>query len=173
MLARISLARQATHKTARTGAVALIQRFGSALNLNIHFHMCTKAPTLEELNKLVHTLSHRVARYLERQGLLVRDMENTYLQLDTEDADAGFPFRGTYGAGEGRRRKLKLIPDTHTQYNTYAWLNCPVRSITRLFARVCQQKDFTNFTFSLQINYPMNKEVGSLLPMLNIVKYII
>ena len=26
-------------KTARTGAVTLIQRFGSALNLNIHFHM--------------------------------------------------------------------------------------------------------------------------------------
>lgn len=28
-----------THHTARTGAVTLIQRFGSALNLNIHFHM--------------------------------------------------------------------------------------------------------------------------------------
>ncbi len=26
-------------KTARTGAVTLIQRFGSALNLNIYFHM--------------------------------------------------------------------------------------------------------------------------------------
>jgi hypothetical protein len=26
-------------KTARTGAVTLIQRFGSALNLNIHFHI--------------------------------------------------------------------------------------------------------------------------------------
>lgn len=28
-----------TNKTARTGAVTLIQRFGSALNLNVHFHM--------------------------------------------------------------------------------------------------------------------------------------
>ncbi len=27
------------HKSARTGAVTLVQRFGSALNLNIHFHM--------------------------------------------------------------------------------------------------------------------------------------
>ena len=27
------------HNMARTGAVTLIQRFGSALNLNIHFHM--------------------------------------------------------------------------------------------------------------------------------------
>ena len=37
----------------------------------------TKAPTLEELNKLVHTISHRVARCLERRDLLVRDAENT------------------------------------------------------------------------------------------------
>jgi hypothetical protein len=28
-----------TRKSAATGAVILIQRFGSALNLNIHFHM--------------------------------------------------------------------------------------------------------------------------------------
>lgn len=28
-----------TRATGRTGAVTLIQRFGSALNLNIHFHM--------------------------------------------------------------------------------------------------------------------------------------
>ena len=28
-----------TKKQAKTGAVTLIQRFGSALNLNIHFHM--------------------------------------------------------------------------------------------------------------------------------------
>ncbi|MBV2124869.1 MAG: transposase [Candidatus Thiodiazotropha sp. (ex Ctena orbiculata)] len=28
-----------TRKTAQTGAVTLIQRFGSALNLNVHFHM--------------------------------------------------------------------------------------------------------------------------------------
>ncbi len=28
-----------SRKTAHTGAVTLIQRFGSALNLNIHFHM--------------------------------------------------------------------------------------------------------------------------------------
>ena len=28
-----------SRNTARTGAVTLIQRFGSALNLNLHFHM--------------------------------------------------------------------------------------------------------------------------------------
>jgi hypothetical protein len=34
----IDQARQ-TQNTARAGAVTLIQRFGSTLNLNIHFHM--------------------------------------------------------------------------------------------------------------------------------------
>jgi len=84
-------------QTARTGAVTLIQRFGSALNLNIHFHMLfldgvyidgpdgaarfrwVRAPTTEELTQLSHTIAHRVDRFLERQGLLERDAENSYL----------------------------------------------------------------------------------------------
>jgi hypothetical protein len=84
-----------THDRARTGAVTLIQRFGSALNLNIHFHMLfldgvyvdhpngtarfhwVKAPTSQELIQLAHTIAHRADRFLERQGLLQRDMETT------------------------------------------------------------------------------------------------
>ena len=80
-----------TRTTAYTGAVTLIQRFGSALNLNIHFHMLfldgvyvdgagstvrfrwVKAPTDDELTQFTHTIAHRIARYLERQGLLERD----------------------------------------------------------------------------------------------------
>jgi len=81
-----------TKPNAKTGAVTLIQRFGSALNLNIHFHMLfldgvytgssnrqplrfrrVKAPTRDELIKLTHTIASRVARYLERQGLLERE----------------------------------------------------------------------------------------------------
>ena len=79
-----------TKPTAQTGAVTLIQRFGSALNLNIHFHMLfldgvyssdsrplrfrqTKAPSGIELTQLTHTIATRVGRYLERQGLLERD----------------------------------------------------------------------------------------------------
>lgn len=94
-----------THKTARTGAVTLIQRFGSALNLNIHFHMLfldgvyvagphglarfrwVKAPTTEELTQLAHTIARRVGRYLERQGLLEWDAENSYLASDAVDDD--------------------------------------------------------------------------------------
>ena len=72
---------------ARTGAVTLIQRFGSALNLNIHFHMLfldgaysfegsrpmfhrAPRPTPTELARLLHRIAQRVARLLERQGLL-------------------------------------------------------------------------------------------------------
>ena len=94
-----------THPVAKTGAVTLIQRFGSALNLNVHFHMLfldgvyvarpdgatrfrwVKAPTGQELTQLAHTLAHRVGRFLERQGLLERDAENGYLAGDAVDED--------------------------------------------------------------------------------------
>ena len=38
-----------------------------------------KAPTSAELTRLTHTLARRIGRYLERQGLLERDAENSYL----------------------------------------------------------------------------------------------
>ena len=95
-----------TRKTADTGAVTLIQCFGSALNLNIHFHMLfldgvyiagTKGasvrfhrvnePSSGELAQVVHQIAHRVGRYLERQGWLERDAENDYLALETADDD--------------------------------------------------------------------------------------
>jgi len=94
-----------SHKTAQTGAVTLIQRFGSALNLkNVHFHMLfldgvyveradgslrfrsVKAPTSAELTGLAQTLAQRIGRFLERQGLLERDSENSYLAGDAVEA---------------------------------------------------------------------------------------
>jgi hypothetical protein len=84
---------------ARTGAVTLIQRFGSALNLNVHLHMLFldgaytfsgSRPTFhrarravgEELNQLLDTLSRRIVRVLERRGLLIADPEHPYLDLE-------------------------------------------------------------------------------------------
>ena len=99
-----------THDTARMGAVILIQRFGSALNLNIHFHMLfldgvypdsrhgvarfrwVKAPTSAELTQLALTIAHRVGRFLERQGLLEREMENSYLASDAVYEDPMTPL---------------------------------------------------------------------------------
>ena len=94
-------------KDGATGAVTLIQRFGSALNLNIHFHLLclngvyvyrnnrpprfqrVRAPDRTELNELVQLISQRVGRCLERQGLLERDAETAWLELDPAvDTDA-------------------------------------------------------------------------------------
>ena len=108
--------------------MTLIQRFGSALNLNVHFHMLfldsvyadnghgkqrfhrAKAPTHEELNTLVHTLSHRIARCLEKRGILERDVENTWLTLEEGEDDvltqlhgASVTYRIATGPQQGRK----------------------------------------------------------------------
>jgi ribosomal protein S27E len=125
-----------THKTARTGAVTQVQRFGSALNLNIHLHMLfldgayteradgslrfhrVAAPTGEELSRLVHRLARRIGRHLERQGLLQRDVENDYLTEDAFEADALTPlqsasitYRIALGPQQGRKvYTLQTLP---------------------------------------------------------------
>ncbi len=119
-----------THNTARTGAVTLIQRFGSALNLNIHFHMLfldgvyvdthhgaarfrwVLAPSSAELTQLAHTIAHRVGRFLERQGLLERDMENSYLAPDAVGDDSMAPLLGhsiTYRIAVGPQAGRKVF----------------------------------------------------------------
>jgi len=129
-----------TKTTSQTGAVTLIQRFGSALNLNIHFHMLyldgvyikdkygtsrfrrVKAPTSDELFRLAHTIAHRVGRYLERRGLLERDADNTYLTQEAvvvSDEDpsshllgSAITYRIAVGPQQGRKvMTLQTIPD--------------------------------------------------------------
>ena len=97
-------------KQANTGAVTYIQRFGSALNLNIHFHMlflegvitqecgqskfkCVKAPNHNDMESLVNVISHRIALYLEKAGLIQRDMDNTFLDLHMDDEDSLLPLQ--------------------------------------------------------------------------------
>jgi hypothetical protein len=50
------------------------------------FHR-THAPNQEELTEQVHTISHRVAGYFEREGILERDAENSYLNLEACNED--------------------------------------------------------------------------------------
>ena len=117
---------------ARSGAVTLIQRFGSALNLNIHFHMLfldgvysfdharpkfhrAPRPTPAELVRLLHTISTRVARLLERQGLLVRDAESEYLDFEPEAFEqligASIHYRIAIGPNAGKKAlTLRTIP---------------------------------------------------------------
>jgi ribosomal protein S27E len=119
-----------TKATAQSGSVTLIQRYGSALNLNVHFHMLfldgiytedeqgkqrfhrVKAPTHDELNTLVHTLSHRIARCLEKRGLLERDAENTWLTLEEGEDDVLTQLHGssvTYRIATGSQRGRKVF----------------------------------------------------------------
>ena len=97
-------------KQAKTGAVTYIQRFGSALNRNIHFHMLflkgvvkkergqtkfkrVKAPSHSDMERVVNTISHRIAQYLEKAGQIQRDMDNTFLNLPIDDEDSLLPLQ--------------------------------------------------------------------------------
>jgi hypothetical protein len=81
-------------REANTGAVTLIQRFGSAANLNIHLHCLVldgvyrnsdgaaifhevPAPTIEELQALLAKIISRIMRLLTRQGFLIEEQGMT------------------------------------------------------------------------------------------------
>jgi hypothetical protein len=94
----------------------LIQWFGGSLNLNIHFHMLfldgvyadnkhgtvvfhqLKKTNNDELTQLTYTIAHRVGRYLERRGLLVRDTGQSYLTSEAVDADDETPMNHLLGS---------------------------------------------------------------------------
>ena len=117
-----------SRKTAQAGAVTLIQRFGRALNLNVHFHMLflagvyvertdgslhfrwVKAPTSAELTALTATLARRIGRHLERQGLLERAAQSSYLVGDGLEAGpmgqllgSSITYRMAVGPPQGRK----------------------------------------------------------------------
>ena len=87
--------------SAQSGAVTLIQRFGSARNLNVHFHMLfldgvydareehhlclhrTPAPTPAQMTSLAATIARRVCRHLEKRGYLESEGEGDGPYLST------------------------------------------------------------------------------------------
>ena len=101
-----------TRSSGHPGAVTLIQRFGSALNLNIHFHMIfldgvylpvegsapvlrqVPAPTGTELQELVQQIAERIGKVLEQRGLIERDMENAWLATQGSSKLACCRFSG-------------------------------------------------------------------------------
>lgn len=71
-----------------------------------------KAPTVEELTRLVHQISERIARLLERQGLIERDEENSYLSLEGLEEDGLSQLQGhsiTYRVAVGPQRGRKVM----------------------------------------------------------------
>lgn len=88
---------------ARGGAITFIQRFGSAVNLNLHLHMLipdgvytfeqdnprfhrVNAPSRSELDTLLIRIITRITRHLQRDDLLVADEPQPYLDLNLNNA---------------------------------------------------------------------------------------
>ena len=117
-------------KQAKTGAVTYIQRFGSALNLNIHFHMLflegviteergqtkfklVKAPSHSDMEQIVDNISHRIAAYLEKAELIQRDMDNAFLDFPMDDENSLLPLQAasvSYRIAWGQIWAKKYLP---------------------------------------------------------------
>jgi uncharacterized protein (DUF983 family) len=115
------------------GAVTLIQRFGSAANLNIHLHCLVLdgvyrcgadggaefvevgAPTDDEVHALLQTLIARLMKMLTRRGVLVEEMGQTYLasaDADGEESRTLLPLQAaaiTYRIAFGPRAGQKVL----------------------------------------------------------------
>jgi hypothetical protein len=53
-----------------------------------------KAPSHSDMVELVHTISQRIAKYLEKVGLVERDMENSFLNLPVDDKNSLLQLQG-------------------------------------------------------------------------------
>lgn len=117
---------------ARTGAVTVVQRFGSALNLNVHLHMLipdgvytfeqgvprfheVRAPPPESLERLLTQIVRRVYRRLVVDGWLIEDESQSWLDLEEMDAldalrAASIRYRVALGPGAGRRTATLVDP---------------------------------------------------------------
>ena len=122
------LVKQAALKrtAANTGAVTLIQRFGSAANLNIHLHCLVldgvyrnstavfhevAAPTLEELQALLAKIITRIMRWLTKQGFLIEEQDRTYL-TEADRESTLLPLQAascTYRIALGPRAGQKVL----------------------------------------------------------------
>jgi len=116
-----------------TGSITILQRFGSALNLNLHFHSLVldgvyardpktgilrfypaETPSQDDIEKLVATVAERVERWLKRQGF-GRDQEGSPFGDGDDDAQAllmaaSMEGRAALGKRAGRRTRRMGLP---------------------------------------------------------------
>ena len=118
---------------ADSGAVTLIQRFGSAANLNIHLHCLVldgvyrrgidgapefvevPEPTDEALQSVSHKIITRTMKVLTRRGVLVEEEGSTYMADNDGDSDEASVLRPlqaaacTYRIAFGPRAGQKVL----------------------------------------------------------------
>jgi len=119
---------------AETAVVTVVQRFGSALNANVHLHMLVPdgawtfaggrarfhraaPPSEAALERLLDTLIRRIARTLVRAGALVEDEGEPFLDIEPDGALAELAatavrFALALGPQAGRRTMRLRIPST-------------------------------------------------------------
>ena len=108
----------------RAVAVTLIQRFGSAANLNIHLHCLVldgvyrhgadgvpefvevPAPTAEALQTVLHKIISRMMKLLTRRGVLVEEEGSTYVADTDGDSDEARALRPLQAAARTYRIAL-------------------------------------------------------------------
>jgi hypothetical protein len=142
---------------AKTGAVTLIQRFGSAANLNIHLHCLVldgvyrttegipafhpvPAPTAEQLRALLTRLMKSLMKFLTRKGFLIEEQGVSYL-ADT-DPDRGLgslqAAACTYRIALGPRAGHKVLSlQTVPTREPPAPVRCVNEQGFSLYAEVC------------------------------------
>ena len=113
---------------ADTGAVTLIQRFGSAANLNIHLHclvldgvyrrtegepvfQAARAPSRDELAGLLNKIIARLLKMLTRLGHLIEEQGMTYMaDMDADNALASLQAAScTYRIALGPRAGQRVL----------------------------------------------------------------
>ena len=52
-----------------------------------------KAPSHSDMEQIVDNISHRIAAYLEKAGLIQRDMDNAFLDFPMDDENSLLPLQ--------------------------------------------------------------------------------
>lgn len=121
---------------AKTGAVTLIQRFGGSLNCNPHFHQLfidgcyelgsqgkpldfftADPPTVAELEKVLAKIIDRFTKYLIKQKIIVKDIDQEF-QLEIPEDDtfsklqaSSITYRFATGPSKGKKALvIKSVP---------------------------------------------------------------
>jgi hypothetical protein len=178
------LIRQAglTRASAATGAVTLIQRFGSALNIHYHIlaldgvyaadrqgrprFVSVPAPSAGELRQLVQCIAIRIGRSLERAGLITRDIENEYLDFDPGEESPMHGLRGssiTYriAVGQGAGGRTLTLKNPFRNGTTHI-LFSPQDFVARLAALV--PRPWVNLTRYLGVFAPSSPMRRAIVP---------
>jgi hypothetical protein len=143
------------------GAVTLIQRFGSAANLNIHLHCLVldgvyrcgadgaptfvevSAPTDDELHVLLQTVIARLMKLLTRRGVLIEEMGQSYLAEPDDDGEAARTLKAAAGRGHALQAAPGQWPGPSPGTNSPPDCSCPGSAYRIAFGPRAGQKVLT------------------------------